>query len=277
MIDIGLNLTSPQFDADRLAVIVRAQAAGVSGFLITGTSLESSQQALSLTYQNMGCMRATAGVHPHQARHWSPDLAARIDGLLAQEGVAAVGECGLDYDRMASGVAEQRRAFATQLDLGLKHNKPAFLHFRPAPDDAGDALEHFLADLAPRVRDGLRGVVHCFTADRRALDHFLDLGLSVGITGWVCDERRGTALAALLPSIPDDRLMVETDAPYLLPRTLPGARRMRRNEPAFLPHVVDAVAQRRGQSVAHVVQTTTANVQRCFGWPLTAHEGRLVP
>lgn len=277
MIDIGLNLTSSQFESDRTQVVQRALDAGVSGFLLTGTSLPSSQQALELVLQNFGCMRSTAGVHPHQARVWDDHVAARIDDLLRQEGVAAVGECGLDYDRMASPMEAQRKAFADQLDLGLRHNKPVFLHFRPGPHDQGEALAHFLADLGPRVHEGLRGVVHCFTADATALDRFLHLGLNLGITGWVCDERRGANLAALLPSIPDDRLMVETDAPYLIPRTLSVARHQRRNEPAFLPHVVEAVARLRGQSVAAVVHLTTANVQRCFGWPLMVEHGRLVP
>lgn len=277
MIDIGLNLTSPQFDPDRAQVIQRALNAGVSGFLLTGTSLMGSQQALELVLQNFGYMRSTAGVHPHQARTWNAQVAGRIDDLLRQEAVAAVGECGLDYDRMASPMEAQRHAFSDQLDLGLRHNKPAFLHFRPGPHDQGEALGHFLEDLAPRVREGLRGVVHCFTADATAMDRFLELGLYLGITGWVCDERRGANLGALLPSIPDDRLMVETDAPYLIPRTLSVARHQRRNEPAFLPHVVEAVARLRGQSVADVVHFTTANVQRCFGWPLMVEQGRLVP
>jgi hypothetical protein len=169
--------------------------------------------------------------------------------LLLHPLVVAAGECGLDYFRNFSPHPDQQRVFRAQLELATRARKPVFLHQR-------DAHEDFLQIL--RDYRGLAGVAHCFTGDAAELAAYLDHGLYIGITGWICDERRGQNLQRLVADIPLDRLLVETDAPYLLPRNLEPKPRTRRNEPKYLPHIVDAIARRRGESFATIADATDA-------------------
>jgi len=171
--------------------------------------------------------------------------------------VVAVGECGLDYFRDFSPRDAQRAAFRAQLELAAAVQKPVFLHQR---DSHADFVE-ILAPLRPQL---IGGVAHCFTGGVDELAAYLDLGLYIGITGWICDERRGAALRATLPKIPLDRLLLETDAPYLLPRDLKPAPRNRRNEPAFLAHILERVAHGMDQPVEAVARASTANAVRLF-------------
>jgi TatD DNase family protein len=156
--------------------------------------------------------------------------------------VVAIGECGLDYDRDFSPRDQQRAAFESQLELAAELRKPVFLHQRSAHDD----FARMLQNARPRLAGG---VVHCFTGDERELDCYLELGLCIGITGFICDERRGMHLQRLVRRIPPERLMIETDAPFLLPRDLASVRG-RRNEPAYLPHVAKSVARHAGRDEA---------------------------
>ena len=155
--------------------------------------------------------------------------------------MVAVGECGLDYFRDFSPRDLQRRAFGWQLELAAATGKPVFLHQRDAHDD-------FIAILREH-RVSERGVAHCFTAGEKERDAYLELGLHIGITGWINDERRGLHLREVVKGIPADRLMIETDAPYLLPRDIRPAPKTRRNEPTYLPYVVRAIAAARGEPV----------------------------
>jgi TatD DNase family protein len=260
LIDIGANLTHESFAADLPAVLARAQAAGVGRLLVTGADLAGSQAAAALAAAHPCVLWSTAGVHPHHAAGFSAGQVAEFRALAQLPPVAAVGECGLDYYRDLSPRATQRQAFIAQLDLAVATQKPVFLHQR-------DAHEDFLAILADYARRLTAGVAHCFTGGRRELDAYLDLGLSIGITGWVCDERRGGDLRAAVPHVPADRLMLETDAPYLLPRDLPQKPASRRNEPAFLPHVARAVAALRDENAADLAAASTQNARRFFGLP----------
>lgn len=261
LIDIGVNLTSRRFDADRGAVIARAQAAGVVHQVLTGTSLSASRAALALARAHPGVLTATAGVHPHDARSFDAETLAALRALTEAPEVVAVGECGLDFNRDFSPRPDQERAFAEQLALACEVGLPVFLHER-------DAHDRFLAILAEH-RDGLvGGVVHCFTGSAAALTAYLDLGMHIGITGWVCDERRGRELRGLVARIPPDRLMIETDAPFLTPRVTPsGVKLPRRNEPAFLPHVAEAIAGCTGRSLSAVAAQTTATARAFFSLP----------
>src|SRR6185295_10036315 len=228
LIDIGINLSHDSFDADRDAVMTRARDAGVVQMVVTGSSEESTARALSLARAHPGRLFSTAGVHPHHAADVTPETLPVLDQAAREREVVAVGECGLDYFRDFSPRDLQRLAFGWQLEIAAKLGKPVFLHHR-------DAHEDFIAILKEhRVQ---RGVAHCFTAGEKERDAYLDLGLHIGITGWICDERRGTHLREVVKGIPSDRLMIETDAPYLLPRDLKPAPKSRRNEPQFLPHV----------------------------------------
>ncbi|HLG52729.1 MAG TPA: TatD family hydrolase [Steroidobacteraceae bacterium] len=261
LIDIGINLTHDSYDRDRAEVIARARAAGIVAMIVTGSTLADSARAIALCAQWPGILRATAGVHPHHATGFHAPDGARLADLYADPMTVAAGECGLDYYRNYSPPAEQRRAFELQLGLAALHDMPLFLHQREAHAD-------FLAMLRehPAVRS--RAVLHCFTGDAAELEDCLGVGLSIGITGWICDERRGQALRDAVGRIPDERLMLESDGPYLLPRTLQPKPTHRRNEPMYLPIVLEAVAACRGQPPAEVAAFTTANARRFFGFRL---------
>ena len=259
MIDIGANLTSKTFERDLPAVIARAAEAGVNTLIVTGSSLAGSGAAADLAAAPAPvALHATAGVHPHHAREATGDWLAALRAIAGRPRVVALGECGLDFNRDYSPRPDQIRCFRAQLELAAELRLPVFLHERDAHDTfAGILREH---------RPSLAGaVVHCFTGTRAQLDVYLTLDLHIGITGWICDERRGRDLVALLPAIPPGRLMIETDAPYLLPRNMPSPPRDRRNEPAFLGYVRDTVAAARGETPASIAAAATATARAFFG------------
>ncbi|HEY0334900.1 MAG TPA: TatD family hydrolase [Stenotrophomonas sp.] len=260
LIDIGANLTHDSFDRDRDAVLARARQAGVAQMVITGASREHSPLALQLARQHPGFLYATAGVHPHHAVEYTDECDAEIRALQAHPEVVAVGECGLDYFRDFSPRPAQRRAFERQLQIAAENGKPLFLHQRDAHDDFLAMMKNFDGKLGPAV-------VHCFTGTRKELFDYLDRDWYIGITGWLCDERRGEHLRELVKHIPAQRLMVETDAPYLLPRTLKPMPKDRRNEPMFLAHIVEELARDRGEDAAASAATTTANARTFFRLP----------
>ncbi len=257
MFDIGVNLTSTQFAKDRKQVVSRSREAGVSGFLITGTNALESQQARSLAQQHEGYCWSTAGVHPHHASEWSQETSSTLRRLAAQPEVVAIGECGLDFNRNLADHSQQEYAFDAQLALAAELQLPVFMHCR-------EAHQRFMAVLRPWLDKIPASVVHCFTGTRQELQECLDAGLSVGITGWVCDERRGLELRELLPMIPAEKLLLETDAPYLLPRDMYPRPPSRRNEPCFLPHILQQVAQWRGEDAVQLGQQVDANARRLF-------------
>lgn len=256
MIDIGANLADTSFHHDLDDVLHRARRAGLAAIVVTGSSADSNARAQVLATQHPDLLHATAGLHPHHAADWSTALDAQIRDLAQQQCIVAAGEMGLDYFRDLSPRPAQRAAFEAQLDIACDFGLPAFLHQREAHSD-------FLAILRER-RDALPAcVVHCFTDTRAALGDYLALDCHIGITGWICDERRRGELPEAVADIPADRLMVETDAPYLMPRTIRPRPKTRRNEPANLPWVIAAVAEARGETPA-AVETRTAAVARQF-------------
>ncbi|HUX72605.1 MAG TPA: TatD family hydrolase [Steroidobacteraceae bacterium] len=258
LIDIGSNLAHQSFDEDRSEVLRRAAAAGVVQQVVTGADLLSSRSAAQLAAAHPSVLYSTAGVHPHHAARFDRSSRADFHALLERAEVVAIGECGLDYYRDFSPRDAQRSAFVAQLDLAAEVRKPVFLHQR-------DAHADFIAILREYLPAPAGGVAHCFTGGRRELDDYLELGLSIGITGWVCDERRGSALREAVAHIPLERLLLETDAPYLLPRDLVPKSAARRNEPAFLPHIARAVAMLRGAPFAALAAASSANARRLFG------------
>ena len=260
LIDIGANLTHDSFDRDRDAVLQRARTAGVTRMIITGASRAHSPMALDLARAHPGELFATAGVHPHHASEYTVECDLEMRALHAHLEVVAVGECGLDYFRDFSPRPMQRRAFEMQLQIGVETGKPLFLHQRDAHADFMAMMKDFEGRIGPAV-------VHCFTGSRQELFDYLDRDWHIGITGWLCDERRGRHLRELVKSIPAHRLMIETDAPYLLPRTLQPMPKDRRNEPAFLPHIAAELARDRDESPATVAQATTATAQAFFRLP----------
>jgi TatD DNase family protein len=257
LIDIGANLTHESFSADREEVIARAGEAGVTRQVVTGADLASSRAAAAMAGAHPCRLWSTAGIHPHHATTFDPDHRDELRELLLLPQVVAVGECGLDYFRNFSPPAAQRAAFIAQLEIAVTVAKPVFLHQRDAHEDFKAILEDFRGSL-----NG--GVAHCFTGDSAELEDYLALGLRVGITGWVCDERRGAHLREAVPRIPADRLMLETDAPYLLPRDLKPRPKSRRNEPMHLAHIARAVAALRDESYESLAASTTRTAIEFF-------------
>jgi TatD DNase family protein len=258
LIDIGSNLTHSSFAADLESVMDRAARAGVTRQVVTGADLASSRAAAALASAHPGVLWCTAGVHPHHAAEFPAACHTELGELLRLPRVVAVGECGLDYFRDFSPRAAQRAAFVAQLEIAAACAKPVFLHQRDAHQD----FTAILAEFRPALTGG---IAHCFTGGPGELEAYLALDLSIGVTGWVCDERRGAELREAVPRIPENRLLIETDSPYLLPRDLAPRPKSRRNEPAFLPHIAQAVAALRGDSPAALAAATTRNAVRFFG------------
>ena len=262
LIDIGANLGHDSFDHDRDAVLQRAHEAGVGRMVVTGASREGSPKALALALAHPGVLFATAGVHPHHAVEYTEECDAELRALHSHPEVVAVGECGLDYFRDFSPRPAQRKAFERQLEIaaGLAASgvpKPLFLHQRDAHDDFMGVMREYQGRIGPAV-------VHCFTGSREELFAYLDQDWHIGITGWLCDERRGRHLRELVQHIPADRLMIETDAPYLLPRSVRPQPSHRRNEPMYLAHIVEELARDRGEAVGTTAAATTKTAESFF-------------
>jgi TatD DNase family protein len=249
VIDIGANLTHASFRDDLDAVLARARAAGVETIIVTGTTVEESRHASTLG------LPFTAGVHPHHARDCGPHTIPRLKEIAKNPGCVAIGECGLDFNRNYSPHPDQEKWFIAQLELGLELGKPLFLHSRDAHPRFAEIL---------KTHQVKQAVAHCFTGEPEELRAYLDLDLYIGITGWICDERRGAHLLELVREIPANRLLLETDAPYLTPRDLRPQPKARRNEPAFLPHILRTVARALGRPAEEVAAETTRNAKQLF-------------
>ncbi len=259
LIDIGANLTHDSFDEDREQVINKATDVGVAQLIVTGASIKSSEEALVLAESDERLF-ATVGIHPHHAEETSEASIARFRELTAHPKVKAVGETGLDFFRNLSPRDSQIASFNQHIELATHSQLPMFLHER-------DAYPTF-ADILKPERSRLSNiVVHCFTGEKEALHAYLDLDCYIGITGWICDERRGAHLIELIKDIPADRLLIETDSPYLLPRTIRPKPKTRRNEPYYLTVICQFIADILGRSYGEVASQTTANAQQFFGLP----------
>lgn len=259
LIDIGINLAHDSYDHDRAEVIARAAQVGVTRMLITGSSLDSTQRAIELVRQSPERFRCTAGVHPHHASELDDARSEALAALARRPEVVAVGECGLDYFRNFSPREAQLSAFRRQLELAVEVGKPVFLHQRDAHED----FVHIMREYRPKLAGG---VAHCFTAGLEEARAYLELDLYIGITGWICDERRGEHLKDVVRHIPRERLLIETDGPYLLPRDLNPKPASRRNEPMYLPHVLRAIATARGDDPEELGSATTRNALELFSW-----------
>ncbi len=257
MIDIGVNLTSNRFDVDRQEVVDAAIAAGVSKMLITGTSVEESRQALAIAQQIPTALASTAGIHPHYADGASDDFVEQLTALAAAPEVKAIGECGLDFNRNFSTPENQVSVFKAQISLAEKLQKPLFLHQR-------DAFNIWFECLAPVIGKVPAMISHCFTGNINEMQQCVDAGMYIGVTGWVCDERRGADLQAAVRELPLERLMIETDAPYLTPRTIRPRPKSSRNEPKYLSYVAEKIAELKSVSFEEVVAHATANSERVF-------------
>jgi TatD DNase family protein len=257
LFDVGVNLFSTQFDADRTEVVQRAQAHNITRQLLISSDLAETKQNQDYCAGHAG-LYCTAGVHPHAAARVTERWTEQLTQLLQHAKVVAVGECGLDFVRDFSPRPIQIEVFEQQLALAKQRNKPVYLHEREAFDTQLALLKtHQITD----------GVAHCFTGDTKQMKAYLDLGLYIGITGWLCDERRHQLLVEAIGYLPSDRLLLETDAPYLLPRTLTEKPKSRRNEPMYLPELVRYIAQLTGQDPQQIRQQSWQNSCRVFHLP----------
>lgn len=257
IIDIGINLTNRQFEEDREEVIKRAKAEGVSPLIVTGTSVKESKKAVALCKKMPKELFCTVGVHPHDAKTCQDNTIEQLEKLAKEPSVVAIGECGLDYDRNFSEPVIQRKWFEEQICLAERLKMPLFLHERAAFRDFKKIMESHKEICS-------RSVVHCFTGDGAELQNYLKLGCFIGITGWICDERRGQHLRNLIQMIPLERLMIETDAPYLLPRNMEKKPKDRRNEPAYLSHIALDIAKCLKRDVEEIKIITYENTKRFF-------------
>lgn len=256
-VDIGVNLTDKRLNTQ--SVIERALTADVSHIIIIGTSLVKSQQAINLASQYPCHLSTTAGVHPHDASQFTVQTINELKILAKSNCVVAIGECGLDFNRNFSTPDEQLFAFEHQLKLACELGLPVFLHERDAFDTQIKLLTKYHKELKG-------GVVHCFTGDIEQMKRYLDLDLFIGITGWVCDLKRGQSLREAVKSLPLNRILLETDAPYLRPKGLANNRKVDNgnNEPAYLPFIAGEVANIMATDIKTLQLASEENTQALF-------------
>ena len=259
-IDIGINLTNKQFAGEYDEVIDRAISAGVEQILLTGTSVRSSKEALALAKEYPETLFATAGIHPHDAKTMNAESIKILAALLKEKKVVAVGECGLDFDRDFSPRPVQESCFHAQLSLAEEVQKPLFLHERAA-------FDRFITIL--KEHSSLpEGVVHCFTGQLKEAKTYLEMGYYIGFTGAITDMRRFAALEEVVRYVPLDRMLIETDAPFMMPKNVPthqlSYHQQRRNEPAFLPYVARTIARYKGVPLKAVADKTRENAEALF-------------
>jgi TatD DNase family protein len=251
-IDSHVHLADPAFDPDREDVVERARAAGAVALVCIGESLDAARRAREISLRHPGFVSFTAGVHPHDAASF--DAARDGEGIRDEvtRGAVAIGECGLDYHYDHSPAERQRHAFAAQLALAAELDRPVVVHTREAEDDTRDMLRD-------AGHAGVRGVLHCFTGTPALAEAALAIGWYVSFSGIV--TFRTWTDEDLVRLVPSDRLLVESDAPYLAP----VPHRGRRNEPAWVSSTADRLASARGVSPASVRAATTDNARRLFG------------
>jgi len=255
--DSHAHLDFPQFSRDRAAVIARARQAGVVAILNVGTDLASSRAAVALA-QEHDFIYAAVGVHPHDAKTVTPALLDELRDLARQPKVVAIGEIGLDYYRDLSPRPQQRQAFEQQLALAAELNLPVVVHSRDAHDDVLAMLRAWCA-AAPPATNRERGVLHSYSAGPERLEEVLALGFSIGISGPVTFAN-AYSLRAVAAAVPLERLLLETDCPYLTPEPHRGQR----NEPAYVRYVSQAVAAARQATTETVTRAAEANAARLF-------------
>lgn len=259
LIDIGLNLMHKSFDRDRLDVLKEAERVGVTKSIITGSSIKSSVSAVNYARDNP-YVYATCGVHPHDAKTCDDSTIDTLRSLAGEDCVVAIGECGLDYNRNYSPQSVQRKWFEKQIELAEELDMPLFLHDRESYDD-------FAKIMRRHSKIASKSVVHCFTGTRYEAEDYLDLGCYIGVTGWICDDRRNDELLKAIKVIPPERLMIETDGPFLLPRDLSPKPKKNRNDPRYLPHILKRIAREMNMDYEELGEIVTCNTRRFFNIP----------
>lgn len=254
-IDIGINLTNKQFNDEYEEVVNRALDHGVEQMILTGTSVRGSKESAKIAETYPDILFSTAGIHPHDAKSFHSGSIGELRKLLEQDHVVSVGECGLDFDRDFSPRPVQEKCYRAQLELSVEVNKPLFLHERAAFKRFNEITDEYVSRLP-------EAVVHCFTGTLQEAKIYLDKGFYLGFTGAISDQNRFKHLEEVIRYVPLDRMMLETDAPFMLPKNMPRMQ-SRRNEPAFLPYVAQTIAHLKKISLSEVAGATT-EVARSF-------------
>ena len=255
-IDIGVNLTHNQL-FDNLETVIRNMInANVTKGIITSSCIDETHKALDIIDKYPDTFYTTVGFHPHNAKEFKESSISIIKKLLNNKYVVAIGECGLDFYREYSTKYEQVNCFEHHLSLASETKKPLFLHERDAFNDFYNMLKNHCDNLQ-------NFVVHCFTGNKSNLKKYLDLGAYIGLTGWLTDSNRGSHLKDIIKLIPHDRIMIETDAPYLIPHNI-NFKHDGTNQPAYLPYVAEAVALSMGLEINYLSTITVENTKRFF-------------
>ena len=252
LFDIACNFSSDRFDKDLDEVIQRAKEKKVTKFLVVSASLKDVEKVHRIYLNNRDSCFFTIGVHPHNANEFNLSSSDEMKHLIKKYKPHSVGETGLDFFRNISSYEEQLFAFEEQIKIAIDNNQPLFLHQRDAHAD--------FMKIVKKYKDNIpKAVLHCFTGTQKELDDYLNMGFYIGLTGWICDERRNVDLRKSLINIPIEKLMIETDCPYLIPRNLDDKPKNNRNEPSYLPHIAKEIASLVNIDVNKFVELTYAN------------------
>ncbi|WP_267404118.1 MULTISPECIES: TatD family hydrolase [unclassified Chryseobacterium] len=255
-IDIGINLTNKQFYNEQEEIINRALDNGVEQMILTGTSVRRSKESAEIAEDYPEIIFSTAGIHPHDAKSFNNESIHELRKLLRLDHVVSVGECGLDFDRDFSPRSIQEKCYRAQLELSIEVNKPLFFHERLAFKRFNEITDEYLSKLP-------KAVVHCFTGALEEAKIYLDKGFYLGFTGAISDQGRFKYLEEVIKYVPLDRIMIETDAPFMLPKNMPRMQN-RRNEPSFLPYVAQTIANVKKISISEVADETTEVAKSFF-------------
>ncbi len=255
--DSCFNINHESFDNDLTDVLHKANDNGVKYFFCPASKEKEVDEIINLTSKLKNNIYSSVGIHPHHASELKPETIKNLKAYLSNEQVKAIGEVGLDYFRNFQSPEIQKKCFNAFIELATEEQYPLFLHHRDA-----------FKDFYPMVKDSMNNIptsiVHCFTGTKYELKKFLDLGLYIGITGWVCDPKRGKELQEIIKYIPLDRMLVETDAPYLIPKNLEVRPKNNRNEPLYLEHIVQDISRLIETDVEIVATQTTENFKKLF-------------
>ncbi|KAK3744768.1 hypothetical protein QZH41_013299 [Actinostola sp. cb2023] len=269
LVDVAVNLGNKIFSLDLDFVIDRAMNAGVEKMILTANTLHMSDKAILLANRNPGFLFASVGIHPHFVeKQWNAKTIEVITRLVALPEVVAVGEVGLDFHRNYSKEAVQIEAFEKQVELACEHQKPLLAHERASHQKFIEVLKKFRGRLPPII-------VHCFTGSKAEMNTYIAMGFYIGITGFICKEKAGKQLREAIKDCPLDRILLESDAPYMIPnapitdmdsigRSLVSKCQTGRNEPCTLPVVAQTVAKCLGLKIEEVAKATTENSNRVF-------------
>ena len=253
-IDIGANLLDESFNKDLNDVLDRSFGSNINIIINTSSSIEEAKRSLDLTKKYPSRIYTTAGIHPHNASTADDQIKLNLTEIIKNKSVVAIGECGLDYFRNLSPKEKQLSVFKSHLEIAKETELPLFLHQRDAHEDFVNCLNNILDR-------PIHGVAHCFTGNVDQMKTYLDMGLYIGITGWICDERRNDELIKAVKQLPLDRVLIETDSPYLIPRSL---KKSRRNEPMHLPIIAEKLALEMGIELSSLVEHTLSNSIKLF-------------